>query len=184
MRTLFLVSLLALSAAASPALAKDWVVDYGASHLGFIGTESGESFEGMFKKFDAAINFDPAHPETGKITANIDIASVSAGNYDRDSNLPQPDWFDTAKFPKAEFATTGIKADATPSCYVASATLTIKGMTKPVMLPFCLTPEGDHSRAKGKLTISRKDFGVGTGQWADEGTVKHAVTITVDIAAK
>jgi polyisoprenoid-binding protein YceI len=184
MRALFSATLLAVLVFAAPAFAKTWTVDYADSHIGFIGKQGGESFEGSFKSFTAAIDFDPAHPEEGKITASIDIKGVTAGSSDRDDNMPSSDWFDIAQFPKAEFATTGIRAGSSPSCYEASGALTIKGVSKDVTLPFCLIKEGDHSRARGRLILSRADYGVGVGQWSDEGTVAHAVTVTVDIAAK
>ena len=60
-------------------------------------------FQGSFKNFTANIDFDPDHPETGKIAATIDIASASTGDGERDGMLPQSSWFDTGKFPQAQF---------------------------------------------------------------------------------
>jgi len=183
-RYVFLIILLAVQISTSPASAKTWVTDYASSHLGFTGKQEDESFNGSFKNFQAMIDFDPAKPESGKITASIDIASATAGSADRDAYLPQKDWFNASLFPKAEFATTAIKAAAKPSCFEADGTLTIKGITKPVTLPFCLTQEGDHMRAKGELILSRKDFNIGTGQWASEALVANSVTVNVYLAAK
>lgn len=169
---------------AVPAMAKTWDVDYGRSHLGFSGKQSGESFEGGFKNFTVTIDLDPTHPEGGKITASIDIASATAGSADRDTYLPHSDWFNTAKFPKAEFVSTSIHSGSTPSCFEAAGNLTIKGISQPLTLPFCLKPEGDHMRATGSVTLLRNNFSIGTGQWADEGVVANAVMVNLDIAAK
>jgi polyisoprenoid-binding protein YceI len=180
-----------LLAVAMPVQASNWVVDYGKSQLGFIGTQGSTSFTGEFKKFQATIDFDPAKPETGKIAATIDMASATAGSDERDSALPGNDWFDTSKFPQAQFATTSIKPDTCPfgtpaaaKCFKADATLTIKGVTKPVALSFYIAPEGDHTRAKGDVKLIRTDFGVGQGQWASEAYVKRAVDVTIDITAR
>jgi polyisoprenoid-binding protein YceI len=173
---------------ATPAFAKSWTVDYQNSKLGFTGIQGSAPFEGLFKTFTATIDFDPAHPETGKITATIDTGSATAGSSDRDEYLPQPDWFDVKKFPQAQFATTSIHATSPDksgaNCYEAAGTLSIKGISKDVTLPFCLKPEGDHMRAQGQLKLMRNDYTVGIGQWANEAYVKHAVDVTIDIAAK
>ena len=173
-----------VSSISFPANAKTWTTDYGKSSLGFVASQSGQAIKGQFKKFDATIDFDPAKPETGKITATIDIASAVTGREDADGMLPQSDWFDSKKFPQAVFTTTTIKADSKPSCYIADATLAIKGVSKNVTLPFCLTPEGDAMRAKGEVLLTRTDFSIGTGQWASDATVGHAVTVTVDLLAR
>jgi polyisoprenoid-binding protein YceI len=165
------------------AQAKDWQVDYAHSKLGFTGEQSGEKFDGGFKKFDAQIHFDPDYPEAGKIIVNVAIASAYAGSADRDSMLPQKDWFDSGAFPQAQFVTTSIRKTA-PLHYEASATLTVKGVTRDVLLPFTLAPEGDHWRAQGDVALMRSDFGVGQGMFADESYVKHAVDVTIDIVAR
>lgn len=183
MRCFAMVVLVAAVGFSTSAEAKPWVTDYSVSHIGFTGKQGGEVFEGGFKKFEASIDFDMAHPETSKISVSIDIASAYAGSSDRDTYLPQSDWFNTAKFPKAEFVTTAIKPGQS-SCYEASGTLTIKGITKPVTLPFCLKQEGDHMRAHGELTLQRNEFSVGVGQWAGEGTVANLVVVSVEIVAR
>lgn len=179
---------------ASPVCAKSWTVDYGQSHLGFTGMQGSASFTGEFKKFQATVDFDPAKPEAGKISAIVDMASATAGSDERDSALPGADWFDTSKFPQAQFTTTSIKKDAcniiTPpgltnvQCFKADATLTIKGVTKPVTLNFYIADEGDHTRAKGAVGLLRTDFNVGQGQWSSEAYVKHAITVRIDIVAR
>lgn len=168
----------------SPAEAKSWTTDYTQSSITFSGKQSGQAFEGKFKKFETVIDFDPAKPATGKITAHIDIASAFTGSDDIDSSLPQSAWFDSSKFPKAEFVSTTITAAETPSCFKADGNLTIKGVSKPITLPFCLATEGDHVRAKGSINLTRTDFNIGTGQWTSEATVAHAVMVNLDIVAR
>lgn len=180
-RTLCLTSCLLLLAA--PAYAKNWVIDAGQSHLGFIGTQGTASFEGSFKNFQVTVDLDPDHPETGKITATIDIASVTAGSAERDSYLPQADWFDTKKFPQAQFVSNTIQKTG-DHAYLAQGNLTIKNVTRPVSLPFTLTQENDHWRAKGKVNLTRTDFHIGEGQWSNENYVKYGVDVVIDLSAK
>lgn len=178
-----LLSTVILLGLSQPALAKDWIIDYDNSKLGFAGLQGTNKFEGSFKRFEAKIDFDQAHPENGKISATIDVTSAKTGDAERDSAMPQKDWFNTDAFPKAEFTSSSIRATGA-DCYEATGDLSIKGVSKKIALPFCLEKEEAHWRAKGKVTIARNDFQVGLGQWADEKMVKYAVEVTVDLSAK
>ena len=162
--------------------AKSWVIDYAHSQLGFKGQQGDSPFTSFFKNFTATVDFDPDKPETGKIAATIDIASSTAGSRQRDDWLPQADWFDIKRFPQATFASTAIRK--TSDGYAAEGNLTLKGITRPLTLNFTLTPEGDHLRAKGSANLTRTDFKIGEGDWANENYVKLPVTVTIDLAAK
>lgn len=183
MRHLVWLSIGVLLATTSAASAANWVVDSSNSHLSFIGAQGSSPFEGSFKNFQTTIDLDTDHPETGKISATIDIASITAGTAERNSYLPQPDWFNTSKFPQAHFVTTSIQKTG-DHAYVAKGSLTIKGITQPLSLPFTLTQTGDHWRAQGKATLTRTNFHIGEGDWSNEDYVKRAVDVVIDISAK
>jgi len=163
--------------------AKPWGIDYGKSHLGFSAEQSGIKFQGAFTRFQVDVDFDPEHPETSKINALVDISSIGTGDAQRDSMLPQPDWFATATYPQASFVSATITKTG-PNSYVAKGTLTIKGTAHPSTLPFTFVQEDDHYRSQGKVNILRSDFHIGEGQWSDEKYVKLAVEVKIDIVAK
>jgi len=163
--------------------AKPWVIDYSRSNLGFNATQSGITFQGSFQRFKVDVDFDPDHLETSKINAIIDISSIGTGDAQRDSMLPQPEWFATAQYPQAQFVSTQILKTG-PNAYVAKGTLTIKGIAHPSTLPFTFVQEDGHWRSQGKTDILRSDFHVGEGQWSDEKYVKLAVEVKIDIVAK
>jgi polyisoprenoid-binding protein YceI len=163
--------------------AKPWVVDYGKSHLGFSATQSGVTFQGAFTRYKVDVDFDADHPETSKINAVVDISSIGTGDVQRDSMLPQPEWFATATYPQATFVSTQILKNG-PDSFIAHGTLTIKGKPHPATLPFTLVHEDDHWRSQGKVDILRSDFNIGEGQWSDEKYVKFAVEVKIDIVAK
>ncbi len=169
--------------AASPVSAKPWIVDYDHSRLGFTGWQGKEAFQGSFKSFQAVIDFDAAAPQQGKISATITTASASTGDKERDTYLPQAEWFNPKTFPDAKFTSQSIRATAGGG-YIASGTLTIKDMTLPVDLPFTLKQDKDAWHATGKLTIRRSDYHVGIGDWGTEDYVKFPVEISVDLTAK
>ncbi|WP_297371323.1 YceI family protein, partial [Acidocella sp.] len=91
----------ALLLAASPAAAASWSMAPAQSTLSFTGTETGAAFTGSFSSWQAAISYDPAHPQAAKVQITIDLASAKTGDPQRDEALPGSDWFNIAATPKA-----------------------------------------------------------------------------------
>ena len=89
--------------------AATWQVNYDNSRLGFIATQTGSEFEGQFHNFEARIVFDPADPANSRFDVVVDITSIDTQSPDRDSALPNPEWFDAAKFPSAHFEAISFK---------------------------------------------------------------------------
>ena len=174
---------------AANALAAPWHVDPVTSLLMFEGVQSGEKFTGSFPKFTSEIDFDEAAPEKGKITITIDMASVQIEGKDRQDSLPTSDWFAVKQFPTAVFASTSIRADmghhkdGQPQRYIAKGTLTIRGISKPIDLPFSLQTTGSSTIARGEVTLKRDDFSVGIGQWKSDEWVKYPVKVSFELRA-
>jgi len=160
-----------------------WAIDYAQSRLGFQGVQSSSPFEGSFKTFQVRIDLDPQTPEKGHIIATIDTGSATTGDDDRDHYLPQKDWFNSAAFPQAQFQSDHIVKTGVDQ-YLAQGTLTIKGMSHALALPFTLKSEGDHWHAQSKVPLSRLDFQVGQGDWSSEEYVNHAVNVVIDLVAR
>jgi polyisoprenoid-binding protein YceI len=171
-------------AAGKPAAgAAAWTIDKANSKIRFRSAFSGTAFEGGFGKWDAQINFDPKNLPASKAVISIDLASVGTGDADRDETLPTADWFNVAKFPKAVFTTTAI-TDAGGGKYKAAGTLSIRGVTKPIVLPFTLTIAGDTAKMAGQVVLNRSQFGIGQGQFTAADTVPFEVTVPVSVTAK
>lgn len=160
----------------------DWTVDPSKSRLGFSGTQTGSKFDGTFKQYDAAIHFDPAHPQSGHATVTIDIASATTGDTQRDEAMPGADWFNAKQFPKAVFNAKRFESKG-GSDYVATGTLTVRGITRNETLPFTLIVDGDTAHAKGRLELIRTEFGVGQGPWSSGQWVALEVGVDVDLLA-
>ena len=177
----------AKKAAPAPAAAKAgasaWTVDKANSKIRFRSAFSGTAFEGGFAKWDAQINFDPKNLAASKVVVSVDLASAGTGDSDRDSTLPSADWFNVAKFPRAVFTSTTIK-DLGGGKYEADGSLSLKGVAKPVALPFTLAITGDTAKMSGQVVLKRNDFGVGQGQFAAADTVPFEVTVPVTVVAK
>ena len=160
-----------------------WAVDKAASRLTFRGAVSGQTFDGVFKKWDAQIAFDPANLKASHAAVTIDIGSVVTGDPTRDQMLPTPDWFASQKFPQAAFVTTAITQTG-PGRYLATGDLRIRGAVRHVAMPFTLAIVKDVANMDGALTIDRRQFGVGQGQFSTPDTVAANVAIMVKLTAK
>lgn len=171
--------------AAKPASAKEaalWVVDKPASRLGFVGAMNAQAFTGTFRRWDAHIQFDPKALATSNVTAVIDTGSASTGDQTRDEALPTADWFAAQTFPRAIFSASQFKALG-GGRYQAIGTLAIRNVRRPVVLPFTLAIKDDRATMHGVLTVDRRIFGVGQGQFATGDTVATNVKIEVSLSA-
>ncbi|OIR09156.1 protein YceI [mine drainage metagenome] len=170
---------LALLLPAVPARAADWQVDPAKSHLTFTGTQAGESFQGRFTRWTAAIAFDPAHPADGHAEVVIETASAQTGDPQKDEALPQSDWFNAKAYPQARFVAKTFRQTG-PGRYEAVGSLTIKGISHDVVLPFTLALSGAQASVSGTLSIDRTAFHVGEGAWS--ATTFVGGTVGLDIA--
>ena len=159
-----------------------WTVDKAASRLGFHAAMNDTAFDGMFRRWEANIVFDPANLAASHVTATVETGSAITGDPTRDEALPTADWFFVQKFPKATFIAKTFKALG-PNRYEADGDLTIRGVTRPAALPFNLTITGKVAKIDGQLVIDRSQFGVGQGQWKAGDAVKLPVTVTVKLQA-
>ena len=167
---------------ALPASAAHWTVDRAKSRLGFSVMWDRELFSGTFEKWNADIDFDPDDLAHSHVAVAIDLASEHSNEAQFDEGLKGALGFQTSKFPDGRFKTTRItRKDATH--YVAEGMLTLRGITKPVTLPFTLTAAGGVAHMHGEAAVMRTDFGIGRGPWAEPKPVARTVTVSVDLTA-
>lgn len=175
---------LAFLAGAAPAFAvTNWAADATPGTITWEGTDgSGNSFTGSCSTFVADIAFDPEALDASSVAVTIDMVSCLTGEMQKDEYLPQEGWFNVEDYPKAVFeATSFSKKD--DGQYLAEGTLTLRGQTKPVMLPFTLDIDGDKAHVTGETMLNRLDFGVGGGQLASPDVAGPEVTVRIDLTA-
>lgn len=161
--------------AISPAVAADYVQAPG-SILVFATKYDGEVFTGSFPGFQTQVSFDPANPAAGKLDVTIPLAGAKSGNSDRDATLQGADFFNVARFAQARYTASGFRALG-DNQYAADGTLELHGISKPVTFTFSWTP-GAQPVLTGKATVKRLDFDVGSGDWADTGTIPNETAIS------
>ncbi|MGN6829690.1 YceI family protein [Paucibacter sp. M5-1] len=168
--------LLLLQAPLAHAQAKPAQLQAAQSELSFTSRQMGVPVEGRFKRFEAQLNFDPKKPETGKVGFTIDLASVSLGAPELESELAKAPWFDSKKMPQASFQSTAVKAAGAGKFEVAGK-LTLKGQTRDIVVPITLAQAGALSTATGGFILKRLEFKVGDGEWSDTSIVANDVQI-------
>ena len=168
--------------AASIVAVKHWTVDPEASYLKFTALQEGEPFEGQFKNFTADIQFDPDNLAASFVTVTVPISSADAGSTDRNSTLPGKAWFSAKKFPDAVFEAKTFKTMG-EGAYDAVGTLTIKGKSVPLSLPFTLDMEGDKAVMMSTLSMNRNDWDIGTKPWNTDEWVSTDVRLDITVTA-
>ena len=160
------------------AVASDWTVTDGTLEIGV--QQMGQSVSGSFADWTAAIRFDetPADGRHGDVTVTIATDSVTLGSVTAQARTAE--FFDTAAFPTAVFAATILPAD---TGYLAEGTLTLRGVSVPVALPFAMTVADGIATMEGSTTLDRRDFGIGPS-YPDEQSVGFPVTVTVRLTAE
>jgi polyisoprenoid-binding protein YceI len=164
------------------AVGAEWRMRPAESSITITATQQGAAFTAVFSKFDCQIRFDPADLAQASVVTSVDVVSWDSKSKDRDPYALGPDFFDVAKFPLARFATRSFK-DLGGGKYEAAADLTIRGVTRQVVLPFTLTIDGAVARMQGSLTVNRNDFGIGQGDWAKSDWVGQPVKIDIKLVA-
>jgi polyisoprenoid-binding protein YceI len=159
------LSLIAFAAASAQTVVID-KIDKNHSTIGFSVPIMGglSEVEGKFTDFNIVINYDTTDVTKSSVTATIEMKSVDTGIEARDNDLRSPRFFDVAQFPQMVF--TSSKITRRGNGYVASGTLTMHGITKPIELPFTLRTATDpdtktlNMAVSSDLVIDRDDWGV------------------------
>ena len=146
------------------------------SEIAFTSRQMGVPVSGHFGSFDADIAFDPKHPEAAQIRIGIDMASVTLASAEAEAELALPGWFDSRRRPRAQFVSGSVKALGGGRFEVAGK-LTIKDVTREIVVPVTLLMASDATVASGSFTLKRLDFRIGDGEWGDTSLVADEVQV-------
>jgi polyisoprenoid-binding protein YceI len=119
-----------------------------------------------FNTLDANFDYEPAHPESTRLTASVDPASLDV-NADYGKQFAE-EFLSASKFPKATFTATQMQTTGDGQGTM-TGDLTLMGVTKPVTFNVTLIgaghevlpiPFGRHAAGfEATATIKRSDFG-------------------------
>lgn len=159
-------------------------IGFKIKHMGLI------EVPGFFRDFTGTVNYDAADPSKSTVQFTAKMTSVDTGVTPRDNHLRTKDFFEVETYPEMTFKSTSLEKKG--KGWVLNGDLTMKGVTKPVSIPFEITgfiPGGERSGAKigiaGETTINRRDFGVNYGVNMANGvpTVSDTVKVVLQIEA-
>jgi polyisoprenoid-binding protein YceI len=181
-RLVLLVAVLLL-AAAPAAQAADWTMDADKSRLEFTATFERTVAPGTFRQFDVRMHFDHDKPVDGRLDVVIVVSSADMNSADVNKAISGAEWFDFARFPRAEFHAKDIRRTEAGR-YLARGTLDLKGVQRRVEVPFTWTGTGTAARIEGELVVRRGDFGIGTGEWAATNIIGADVKIRFSVGLR
>jgi polyisoprenoid-binding protein YceI len=143
---------------------------------------------GRFSSTRGRIIVDVA-PERSRVDVEIDAASVSTGNDDRDAHLRSADFFDVERFPRITFSSTAVsgRRDGT---WDLTGDLTIRGITRSVTLRVEFegadrAPSGDERIGFGATgEVDREDFGLTWNVALETGGVLVSKIVRIELAVE
>lgn len=138
---------------------------------------SGKGVSGIFKTFNATINFDESQLATSNFGITIDVASINTGNAMQNRHATGADWFDATKYPKIKF--TSASFEKSGSGYVVKGKMEVKGKVKDVAIPFTFSKTGTTGVFTSSMTIKRSDFGVGAASTDVSDEIKVDINVPV-----
>ncbi|MEX0427801.1 YceI family protein [Nocardioides sp. DS6] len=168
----------------------DYTLDTSHTRLGFSARHAMvTTVRGAFKQFEGTAHIDTATPANSKVSLKIDSASIDTGNADRDGHLLSGDFFENAAHPYITFESTAVEFDG--ETWNITGDLSIKGVTKPVTVPFEVTgsaqdPFGNTRVGfEGATSINRSDWGLTFNAALETGGVliSEKIKLEFDVSA-
>jgi polyisoprenoid-binding protein YceI len=168
----------------------DYTLDPAHTRLGFSARHAMvATVRGQFTDFTGTAHIDTANPAGSKVEVSIVANSISTGNEQRDGHLLSGDFFETEQFPDITFVSTDVSRDGDD--WTITGDLTIKGVTKPISVPFEFTgsaqdPFGNvRVGFEGAATLLRKDWGLTWNAALETGgvLVSDKIKLEFDISA-
>ncbi len=155
-----------------------WTIDLSHSEIEFkVRHLMIASVKGSFKKFDASIYTSGKDFTTAEIDLWIDVESISTGDEKRDEHLCSPEFFDAEKHKQIVFSSETISKPDELGHQELWGDLTIKGITKHVMLTVdfggMAKDLSGNEKAGFEITgkINRRDFGLNWNKTMELGGV-------------
>lgn len=181
---------LAVALASSVALAApvDYKIDpthtatvFSWNHFGF-STPSAN-----FTDIQGTIKVDNAKPANSSVEVTIPLSSVNTNVTALDKEFQEEAWFNAAKYPNITFKSTKVETKDKKH-FKITGDLTVKGVTKPVVLDAVLNKQGEHPMAKvpaigfnATTSFNRSAFGI--GNYVPNVGDKITVNITTEATA-
>ncbi|MFW2159965.1 YceI family protein [Acinetobacter beijerinckii] len=187
-KTLSLGLAVAIASSVTLAAPVDYKIDpthtatvFSWNHFGF-STPSAN-----FTDIQGTIKVDNAKPASSSVEVTIPLSSVNTNVPALDKEFQEEAWFNAAKYPNITFKSTKVETKDKKH-FKITGDLTVKGVTKPVVLDAVLNKQGEHPMAKvpaigfnATTSFDRSAFGI--GNYVPNVGDKITVNITTEATA-
>ena len=140
-----------------------------------------------FTDIQGTIKVDNAKPSNSSVEVTIPLSSVNTNVVALDKEFQEEAWFNAAKYPNITFKSTKVETKDKKH-FKITGDLTVKGVTKPVVLDAVLNKQGEHPMAKvpaigfnATTSFNRSAFGI--GNYVPNVGDKIIVNITTEATA-
>ena len=188
LKTLSLGLAITLASSVTLAAPVDYKIDpthtatvFSWNHFGF-STPSAN-----FTNIQGVINVDNEKPANSSVEVTIPLSSVNTNVAALDKEFQEEAWFNAAKYPNITFKSTKVETKDKKH-FKITGNLTVKGVTKPVVLNAILNKQGEHPMAKvpaigfnATTSFDRSAFGI--GNYVPNVGDKITVNITTEATA-
>jgi polyisoprenoid-binding protein YceI len=119
-----------------------------------------------FGKVDGTLVYDADKVEAASVNVTLPLSGLESFVDDFNEHLRSADFFDAEKYPVATFKSTKVEKGAGPNQLKVTGELTLRDVTKPVVLDVTLNKAGEGRNGAPKVgfaattTIKRSDFGI------------------------
>ena len=151
------------------------------NHFGFSNPSA------SFGNVEGTLVYDAADVARSSVEVTLPLSGLEGFSAKFNEHLRSADFFDAAKFPKATFKSTKVEAAGEGKLKV-TGDLTVKDITRPVVLDVTLNQAADHPMTKAPTigfdattTLSRTEFGVGNYAPAVSDEVELRITTEASV---
>jgi polyisoprenoid-binding protein YceI len=156
------------------------------------GLMSGKKHVFVFERYQGRLDYDAANPGQSSVELLVESASL----------VVKDDWVNenerkkiadealnkklmVGQYPEIRFRSAAIRPSDTPHRYEVQGELTIRGITKPVVVPVTLSQKGEHLVFEGEAVVKIKDYNMKPPS-AALGLIgtKNEMTVSFQLEAK
>lgn len=157
-------------------------VSFEVRHLGL------SKVRGGFESFSGTVVIDE-DPTRSTVEVDLDAASFTTGNEDRDGHVKSADFLDVENHATLKFRSTGVRQD--DDDWKVDGELTVKETVRPVTLDVEFEDAGEDPWGNGRIAFSattevdRSEWGINWNQALETGgvLVGKKVKIVIDVQA-
>lgn len=143
---------------------EDTKVDFKIKNLGFY-------VDGTFSDISITSNFNSNNLSNSYIKGIVKVNTINTDNNKRDAHLRRADFFDVVNYEFIELESIEFEKE-TQNKYKLIAKLTIKKVTKTIVIPIEIVETKNSIRLTANFDINRLDYEVGESSFVMSDTVK------------